>query len=67
MARNPFFIKQANGCSKSGTTIFFKKQTTLFSGFVSAYAFFGIVFGRDFLKMHVFKCLVSQTIDHRAI
>lgn len=66
MARSPFFIKQANGCCRSGTTIFLK-QTTLFSGFVSAYAFFGIVFGRDFLKMHVFKCLVSQTIDHRAI
>lgn len=26
----------------------FFKQTTLFSGFVSAYAIFGIVFGRDF-------------------
>lgn len=51
-----------------GPPYFFKQTTcTLFSGFVSAYAFFGIVFGRDFLKMHVFKCLVSQTIDHRAI
>lgn len=27
---------------------YFFKQTTLFFGFVSAYAFFGIVFGRDF-------------------
>lgn len=32
-----------------GPPYFFKQTTcTLFSGFVSAYAFFGIVFGRDF-------------------